>query len=218
MHRPSTSMMAAACLTALTACGTATPEAAPATGGATAPVTSPSPSAEPSAEPSPSAAPATSGPKLVDANLSQLKSFAIDLGVPVVITTSADAGAEYHLGSNPDGSVDFTGTAVTESTRMTLWPAKVRKRTEKNRNHVVIVASPVAAGPGPESCVTDERRSVLLMRPCRPGDASQSWRLVPAGDSGLFELTGAHTALRVDNGKIVKEGGWTAFQTIAVTP
>jgi len=212
MHRTSRLMMAAACTTALTACGTATPQAAPATDGSAAPVTSPS------AAPSPSAALTTTGPKLVDANLSQLKSFAIDLGVPVVITTTLDSGAEQHLAAHPDGSVDFTGTAVTESTRMTLRPAKVRKRTDENRNHVVIVASPVAAGSGPESCVTDERQGVLRMRPCRAGDATQSWGLVPAGDSGLFELTGAHTALRVDEGKIVKEGGWAAFQTIAVTP
>jgi len=212
MHRTTRSMMAAACITALTACGTATPQAAPAGGESAAPVTTPS------AAPSPSAAPATSGPKLVDANLSQLKGFAIDLGVPVVITTTLDAGAEHHLKAQPDGSVDFTGTAPTESTRMTLRPAKVRKRTEENRNHVVIVASPAAAASGPESCVTDERQGVLKMRPCRPGDANQSWRLVPAGDSGLFELTGAHTAVQVDNGKIVKDGGWTAFQTTAVTP
>jgi len=208
MHRTSRSMMAAACITALTACGTATPQAAPATDASASPVTSPSPSA----------APTTTGPKLVDANLSQLKGFAIDVGVPVVITTTLDSGAEHHLKAHPDGSVDFTGTAPTESTRMTLRPAKVRKRTEENRNHIVIVASPTAAASGPESCVTDERRGVLRMQPCRPGAATQSWRLVPAGDSGLFELTGAHTALRVDNGKIVEEGGWTGFQTIAVTP
>jgi predicted small lipoprotein YifL len=217
MPRTSRSMMAAVCLTALTACGTTAPQAAP-TGDV--PVTSPSPtlSPSPSVPPSPSAAPATSGPKLVDADLSQLKSFAIDLGVPVVITTSADAGAEYHLGSRPDGSVTFAGTSVTDSTRMTLRPAKVRKRTEGTRNRVLIVASPVAAGSGPESCVTDDRKGVVRMRPCRPGDAEQSWRLVPAGDSGLFELFGDHTALRVDEGKLVEEGGWSAFQTLEVKP
>ena len=114
--------------------------------------------------------------------------------------------------------MNFAGTAVTDSTRMTLRPAKVRKRTEENRNRVIIVASPVAAGSGPESCVTDERKGVLRMRPCRPGDAEQSWRLVPAGDSGLFELFGAHTAPRVDEGKLVEEGGWSAFQTLKVDP
>jgi hypothetical protein len=136
----------------------------------------------------------------------------------VVITTTADAGAEYHLEAHRDGSVDFTGTAVTESTRMILRPAQVRKRTTKTRNHVVIVASPAAAGAGPESCVTDESRGVVRMRPCRPGDTAQSWRLAPVGDSGLFELTGAHTALQVDEGKLVEEGGWTALQTTAVKP
>jgi hypothetical protein len=208
MHRTSRLLLAAACGTALTACGTATPQAAPTTEASPAPV----------ASPSRSAAPATTGPKLVDANVSQLKSYAIDLGVPVVVTTSADAGAEYHLDAQPDGSVDFSGTAVTETTRMTLRPAKVRKRTDKNKNHVLIVASPVAAGSAPESCLTDEREGVLRMQPCRPGDAGQSWHLVPAGDSGLFELAGAHTAVRVDEGEIVEEGGWSALQTIAVKP
>ncbi|MET3424663.1 serine/threonine protein kinase [Actinoplanes tereljensis] len=172
------------------------------------PVTSPSP-------PSP-AAPTTAGPKLVDANVSALKSYAIDLGVPVVITTSLDAGAEYHLDAHPDGTVDFTGTAVTETTRMTLKPAKVRKRTNDNQNHVIIVASPAAGTSGPESCVTDERKGILRMQPCRPGDVTQSWHLIPAGDSGLFELTGAHTAVQVDRGQIVEDGGWAAFQTEAV--
>ncbi|WP_246607328.1 serine/threonine-protein kinase [Paractinoplanes toevensis] len=174
--------------------------------------------ATPSAtSPSPSAAPTTTGPALVDANLSELKSFAIELGVPVVVTTSLDAGAEYHLDARPDGTVDFTGTAVTETTRMTLKPAKVRKRTDENKNHVVIVASPVAAATGPESCVTDVRKGSLRMQPCRPGDAAQSWHLTPAGDSGLFELTGAHSALQVDQGHIVADGGWATFQTVAVT-
>ncbi|MFI7541756.1 serine/threonine protein kinase [Actinoplanes sp. NPDC049599] len=173
---------------------------------------------EAATKPAPSATPATTDPELVDADLSALKNFAINLGVPVVITTTADAGAEYHLEAHRDGTVDFTGTAVTESTRMILRPAQVRKRTTKTRNHVVIVASPAAAGAGPESCVTDESRGVVRMRPCRPGDTAQSWRLAPVGDSGLFELTGAHTALQVDEGKLVEEGGWTALQTTAVKP
>jgi hypothetical protein len=200
-------MMAAAGLTALAACGTS---ATPATAPAGVPVISPSPS--------PSAVPTTAGPKLIDANLSELKSYSIDLGVPVVITTSLDAGAEYHLDAHPDGTVDFTGTAVTETTRMTLKPAKVRKRTDENKNHVVIVASPVAAASGPESCVTDERKGALRMQPCRPGDVTQSWHLIPAGDGGLFGLTGTHTALQVEQGQIVEDGGWAAFQTVAVTP
>jgi hypothetical protein len=146
-----------------------------------------------------------------------LKGFAIDLGVPAVIVTSLDAGAAYHLGSHPDGSVDFAATATTESTRMKLRAAKVKKRTDDNRNTVAIVASPVATAQGPESCVTDKRDAVLRMEPCRPGDPAQAWRLTPAGDSGLFELTGAHTAVHVDQGKITeKEEAWSALELTAV--
>ena len=177
---------------------------------------SPSPSATPSQKPS--AAPATSGPKLVDANVADLKGLSVDIGVPVVITTTLDAGDERYLGARPDGSVDFSGTAVTENTRMTLRPAKVRKRTEENRNNVTIVATPVAEGSGPESCVTDESERVLRMKPCRAGDAEQAWRLIPAGDSGLFEMRGAHTEIEVDEGELVEEDGWTALQTTAVKP
>jgi hypothetical protein len=211
MHRTSRLTMAAACLTALTACGPAQQSQAEWVADAPA-----SASATPSAEPS--VKPTTKGPKLVDANVSQLKNYDLDLGVPVVITTGLDSGPARYLGSQPDGSVDFAGTAVTESTRMTLRPAKVRKRTEENQNHVLIVASPAVAASGPESCVTDVREGVLEMRPCEPGLAAQAWRLQPAGDSGLFELTGAHTALQVNDGKIVDEGGSTAFETTELEP
>ena len=150
--------------------------------------------------------------------MADLKGLSVDIGVPVVITT-LDSGQERYLGARPDGSVHFNGSAVTENTRMTLRPAKVRKRTEENRNHVMIVATPVAEGSGPESCVTDERERVLRMKPCRPGDAEQAWRLVPAGDSGLFEMRGAHTAIQFDDaGELVEEDGWTALQTTAVKP
>jgi eukaryotic-like serine/threonine-protein kinase len=167
--------------------------------------------------PKPSSSAAT-GPTLVDADVSALKNFAIDLGVPVVIALTGDAGGRHHLRSHPDGSVDFTGTAVTESTRMTIRPAKVRKRAESNRNHVQIVATPKAPAAGTPSCVTDVRPGVLRMQACRPGDAEQSWRLTPAGDSGLFEITGAHTTVRSESGPLLTEGGWSAFETVAVAP
>jgi hypothetical protein len=72
---------AAVGIAVLTGCNTAVPQAAPVT-------TSPPVPAASSPSPSRSAAPATTGPKLVDANLTELKSFEIDLGVPVVIVTS----------------------------------------------------------------------------------------------------------------------------------
>ncbi|GAA2509476.1 serine/threonine protein kinase [Winogradskya humida] len=157
-----------------------------------------------------SAAPATSGPKLVNSDLSGLEGLAIDFGVPVVIVTSGDAGAEYHLDGHPDGTVDFSGTAVTETTRMTITAAKVRKRTDDNQNHVVI-----ASATGTKLCVTDKTNLVLRMEPCRAGDTTQSWKMSPAGDSGLFELTGPHTAVKVDQGKITDDG-YAALSTIAV--
>ncbi|GAA2594986.1 hypothetical protein GCM10010435_87510 [Winogradskya consettensis] len=170
------------------------------------------PSTAPTSAAPTSAAPATSGPKLVDADLSALEGLAIDFGVPVVIVTSGDAGAEYHLDGHPDGTVDFSGTAVTETTRMTIKPAKVRKRTEDNSNHVVI-----ASATGTKLCVTDTSKLVLRMEQCRPGDATQSWKMSPAGDSGLFELSGEHTPITVDQGKITDDG-YAALSTIAVKP
>lgn len=210
MHRTSRLVLAAACVTALSACGPAQNQADPT---ADAPASA-TPSQSPSAKPKPK----PTGPKLINADISQLKSYDISLGVPVVITTGLDGGPARYLGAQPDGSVDFTGAAATESTRMQLRAAKVRKRTEANQNTVLIVASPAVATSDPESCVTDVREGVLKMEPCEPGQASQAWRLQPAGDSGLFELTGAHTALRVDEGKIVKEGGWSAFETTELSP
>jgi hypothetical protein len=212
MHRMRGLMMTAAGLTALTACGTATPETAPAPAASPAvPVTSPAPAA-----PS-SAAPAAGGPRLTDANLAQLKNYDVDLGVPVAIGTTLDAGEPKHyLGSHPDGSVDFTGTAVNESTRMTIRPAKVRKRTDDNRNTVVLVATPKIAGSGPESCVSDNGVRVLRLEPCRPGDAAQSWKLTPEGDSGLFSLHGRHTGIEVNEGRMVAGGGWAGLETTAL--
>ncbi|MET0424767.1 MAG: hypothetical protein ABW046_12875 [Actinoplanes sp.] len=216
MPRTTRLAMAVAAVAVLTACGSSTPQpeaAAP-------PSTSAAPSLAPTKAPTtaPTKAPATKGPKLVNADVTALKYFDIDFGVPVVIVALAGEGIEYHMRSRPDGSVDFSGTADTESARMTLKAAKVRKRTEENQNTIVIVSSPVIAASGPATCVTDEREAVLKMEPCRPGDATQAWRLTPAGDSGLFELTGAHTAVRVDKGKIVKESDWSAFSTVAVSP
>ncbi|MBU2667831.1 serine/threonine protein kinase [Actinoplanes bogorensis] len=170
----------------------------------------------PPASTKPTPTPSATGAALVDADVSMLKNFAIDLGVPVVIILTADAGGDHHLRSHPDGSVDFTGTAVTESTRMTIKPARVRKRTEATANQVQIVATPKVAAAGGPTCLTDVREVVLRMQPCRPGDAGQAWKLTPAGDSGLFEMTGAHTAVRSESGPLLKEGGWGAFQTIAV--
>ncbi|WP_305784184.1 serine/threonine-protein kinase [Symbioplanes lichenis] len=150
--------------------------------------------------------------KLVDADLSQLESFDIDLGVPVVLTSPPDAGPVRYLDAQPDGSLAYTGTSVTETDRLRIDPAQVAKRSEANRNSVVIVAAS-----GAETCVTDVAETELRMTPCEPGRADQRWRLTPEGDSGVFSLHGAHTDVRVDDKyEIVTEGGWSAVQTIAV--
>jgi eukaryotic-like serine/threonine-protein kinase len=219
MPRTTSLAMAVAAVAALTACGSTTPQPEAAAPPSTSAAPSPAPTK--AATKAPTKAPTktpTKGPKLVNADVTALKYFAIDFGVPVVIVALAGDGIEYHMRSRPDGSVDFSGTADTESARMTLKVAKVRKRTEENQNTIVIVSTPVIAGSGPATCVTDKRETILKMEPCRPGDATQAWRLTPAGDSGLFELTGAHTAIRVDKGKIVKDSDYSAFSTVAVSP
>ncbi|GAB2608330.1 hypothetical protein Aab01nite_61200 [Paractinoplanes abujensis] len=179
------------------------------------PPASASPKPSTASEPKPTTA-APTGPKLVDADVSGLKNLGVALGVPVVITLTADAGGSHHLRSHPDGSVDLTGTGVTESTRMTMKPARVRKRSDANENQVQIVATPKVPAAGAPACLTDVRETVLRMQPCRPGDATQAWKLTPAGDSGLFEVQGAHTVLRSEDGSLLKEGGWSAFDAIAV--
>jgi hypothetical protein len=50
---------------------------------------------------------------------------------------------------------------------------------------------------------------------CEPADASQTWRVVPAGDSGQFELEGRYGTIRVDDGLITEgESGRSGLQTI----
>ncbi|AGL18522.1 hypothetical protein L083_5012 [Actinoplanes sp. N902-109] len=198
--------------------GCGVPVAALLTLAACAPVpeTAPAP-----ATPAPTTAPAPSPsvPGLRDANLDQLASYSIDVGVPVVIGTTLDAGDPQHfLGSHPDGTVDFTGTTVGESTRMTIEPAQVRRRTADNRNTITVVATPAIAGSAPPACVTDTGVRALRLEPCRPGDAAQAWKLVPEGDSGLFSLHGKHTAIEVDGGRLVADGGWAALETRALKP
>ncbi|MFI5930665.1 hypothetical protein [Actinoplanes sp. NPDC051494] len=207
--------MAAACTAALTACAGPAPVAAPTPAPAPSSVSpAPEPSATSSPAPprTPTAAPATSGPKLVAADVSTLKNYEIGIGVPVEISSSLDAGKGYLLTSHPDGTVDFAGTKGSESARMIMKAAKVRKRTEDTRNTVVVMAAPAAGGSGADQCVTDTRKGVLRMRDCVPGDKEQAWVLAPEGDFGNFVLRGAHTETWVDEGKIADEG-WPVFTT-----
>lgn len=165
---------------------------------------SPAPTVTPSGPPSGTLDGTTPRGSAVTSNVSQLRQLGIDLGTGVLIDV-ADDGADHWLQVGPDDVVDFTGTAKDESTRMSLRPAPVAAR-----NRVTIV--PLAR---PGFCVADTPQESLVLQPCRDGDPVQTWRVVPAGDSGQFQLEGEHGILTVDD-KLVAAGqtGWTGLQTI----
>lgn len=143
----------------------------------------------------------------VTSDVSRLRQLGIDLETGVLIDV-ADDGMDRWMQVGADDTVDFTGTAKDESTRMVLRPAPVAAR-----NMVMIL---VPARPG--SCVADTPQEPLVLQPCRDGDPAQTWRVIPAGDSGQFELEGRYGILRVD-GRLVAadQSGWTGLQTIPFT-
>jgi len=139
----------------------------------------------------------------VASDLSQLEQLGIDLGTDVLIDV-ADDGVDRFLEVRPDAVVDFTGTGRSDSTRMVLRPAPTTGRNE------VWITPPVW-----NECVTDTEGAVLALQPCRLGDESQVWRLVPAGDSGQFELEGRYGIVRVEEGLITSgQSGRTGLQTL----
>lgn len=157
----------------------------------------------------PKAAPAAeTKAKPAISDLSQLKSFGIDLNEGVLIDV-ADDGVKRYLQVGKNG-VDFTGTTKTDSTMMALKAAPVR---EPNR---VLIKPPfwneeIGAG----YCVADTSGAALKLEVCKNGRAAQVWTVVPAGDSGQFELHGMYGIIRVENGKITTGGtGRTGLQTI----
>jgi hypothetical protein len=160
------------------------------------------------------AAPATTKPKATKAtkaplsDLSQLKRLGIDVQKSVLIDV-ADDGVDRWLNIGGSG-VDFTGTARTDNTMMFLAPAPV---TAKNR---VLIKPPFYNEDlGPGYCVADTKGAPLKLETCRAGRAQQIFTMVPAGDSGQFELHGMYGVIRVDNGKITTSGtGRTGLQTI----
>ena len=79
--------------------------------------------------------------------------------------------------------------------------------TAENR---VVIAPPARPG----FCVAATPQPPLALQPCRDGDNAQTWRIVPAGDSGQFELEGAYGTLRVDDKLIDSGSGWVGMQTI----
>ncbi|MFI5934107.1 hypothetical protein [Actinoplanes sp. NPDC051494] len=233
--RVSRLVVAGLCTAALSACGGTAPVAAPPAAVASAPLTASStapPAVEDTAPPAvertdptepaeaeptraentrgTTAAPATtrgsSGGSTSD--LSQLKKLGIDIGAGVLIDV-ADDGVDRFMAVGKNGVVDFTGTSRTDSTMMSLQPAPVSAK-----NRVVIKPPFFNEDLGDGSCVADTAGVPLKLETCQSGKASQIWEVVPAGDSGQFELRGAFGIISVDNGKLVASGGYTGMQTL----
>ncbi|MFC3499604.1 hypothetical protein ACFOOK_01130 [Micromonospora krabiensis] len=166
---------------------------------------------EPAVTPSTSVSPSTGitarpGPRPtgnVTSDVSQLRQLGVDLQTGVLID-AADDGVDRWMQFRDDATVDFTGTAKDSSTEMVLHPAPT---TAVNSVQIV----PKAFG---NQCVAATQAPPLKLVPCEVNDASQVWRVVPAGDSGQFELEGAYGILRVDGGLITTSSGYSGLQTI----
>ncbi|MBB5867170.1 hypothetical protein F4553_000549 [Allocatelliglobosispora scoriae] len=170
---------------------------APASSGAAPSSTPPSRSASPLPSPT------------VVADVSKLAQISIDLRADVLIDV-ADDGVDRFLEVGANGVVDFTGTAKGESTMMALYPAPVA-----GQNLVVIKPRFWNQEAGPGHCVADTAGAALTLAVCVPGDPAQTWRVVPAGDSGQFELAGRYGILQVLDGLITTgDGGRTGLQTL----
>ena len=64
-------------------------------------------------------------------------------------------------------------------------------------------------------CVADTKGAPLKLETCDTKRKQQIFTMVPAGDSGQFELHGMYGVIRVHNGKITTSGtGRTGLQTI----
>ncbi|MEU0157061.1 hypothetical protein [Micromonospora fulviviridis] len=157
----------------------------------------------------PTATKATKAPNKAASDVSQLRKLGITLDAGVLIDV-ADDGLDRYLAVGKNGSVDFTGTERTDATMMSLKAAPV---AERNR---VLLKSPFwneEVGDG--YCVADTSGAVLRLEECVTGRTAQIWEIIPAGDSGQFELRGAYGILRVNDGKLTTgESGRTGLQTI----
>jgi hypothetical protein len=150
----------------------------------------------------------------VTSDVSELERLGIDLNVEVLIDV-ADDGLDRYMEVGRNGVVDFTGTGRTDNTMMTLKPAQVSKRNDATKDRVVIAPPFYNEDLGRGYCVADTAPGVLKLATCAPGSAAQTWQVVPGGDSGQFELHGAKTVIRVDNGRITTNGkGYVGLQTI----
>ena len=165
----------------------------------------PPPSTSTATPTSPATTPSRTTPaSTAKSNVTQLRRIGVDLDRGVLIDV-ADDGADHWLQVGPGNVVDFTGSVKDDSTEMSLRAAPVT-----GVNQVVIV--PVAQ---PGTCVADTPQEPLTLLPCQNDDPSQIWTIVPAGDSGQFELQGRYGIQRIDQ-KLVRpdQTGWTGLQTI----
>lgn len=160
------------------------------------------------AAPKPGRSSGNGGAKNPVSDLSQLRQLGIDLDKGVLIDV-ADDGEDRYLQITANG-VDFTGTTKTDSTMMALKAAPVRER-----NRVLIKPPFWNEEVGAGYCVADTSGAPLKLEVCEDGRAAQVWTIVPAGDSGQFELHGMYGVVRVANGKITTGGtGRIGLQTI----
>ncbi|MBM2623905.1 hypothetical protein JIG36_51300 [Actinoplanes sp. LDG1-06] len=147
--------------------------------------------------------------KTPTSDVSELRQLGIDLNKSVLIDV-ADDGVDRWLQIGKNGVVDFTGTSRVDSTMMALKPAPVAAK-----NKVLIKPPFWNEDLGQGSCVADTKGAALKLETCDAGRAQQIFTIVPAGDSGQFELKGMYGVIRVDNGKITTSGqGRTGLQTI----
>ncbi|OZV81487.1 hypothetical protein CA850_09875 [Micromonospora echinospora] len=164
----------------------------------------PSVSPSPSPSPSPSSSRTSTSTSTVKSDVTQLRQLGIDLEADVLIDI-ADDGVDHWVQIGANDTVDFTGTAKDASTRMVLLPAPVTAR-----NRVVITPS---ARPG--FCVAATPQPPLALQTCQDGDETQTWQVLPAGDSGQFNLAGPYGVITVDEALVPPgQSGRTGLQTI----
>jgi hypothetical protein len=190
------------------ACGDQEPATAPAAPAATSSTTTIPETTTPETT-TPRPAGTSKGGDAVESDLSQLKALGIDVEVGVILDV-ADDGVDRFLQVGRNGVVDFTGTTRTDSTMMSLKPAPVAAK-----NRVTIKPPFWNEDTGAGSCVADTAGAALKLETCRTGRSAQIWQVVPAGDSGQFELRGAHGVLHVEDGRLITaDSGRTGLQTL----
>ena len=145
----------------------------------------------------------------VTSDVSQLERLGSVIGKNVLIDV-ADDGEDRFLEVGFRGLLDFTGTDRSDTTMMSLKPAAT---AEKNR---VVIRPPFwNEDLGDGYCAADTPGSLVKLEVCRPDRAEHIWHVVPAGDSGQFELHGRFKVIRVDEGRITTgPQGRTGLQTI----